>query len=91
MYLQGLEHTSIQDVPIGKPFNQRGVDELLAMLDVVGLMDWYVNIHDHLPKIEALLQVCPHLTALLCSMVPLHLNVTIHIYLARRSCNLSTR
>lgn len=55
--VQGLEHSSVQDVPISKPFNQKGVDELLAMLDVVGLMDWYVNIHDHLPKIEALLQV----------------------------------
>eukprot|EP00892_Ulva_mutabilis_P001895 jgi/Ulvmu1/11706/UM008_0117.1 len=54
---RGLEHTSVQDVPISKPFHQKGVDELLAMLDVVGLMDWYVNIHDHLPKIEALLQI----------------------------------
>jgi hypothetical protein len=48
-------HATTQELPIGKPYTGAQIDDLLSTLDVLSMMDWYVNLQPHVHKLDALL------------------------------------
>ena len=69
-----------QELPISRPFTASQVDELLANVGSLSLMDWYVNVKPHISKMEALLhnlrQVSSLVTILATRAGELHLQVS---------------
>ena len=47
--LQGMAHSTTQELPVGKPYTATQIDDLLATLDLLGIMDWYVDL---LPQVR---------------------------------------
>jgi hypothetical protein len=41
-------------MPIGKPYTGAQIDDLLGTLNILSMMDWYVNLQPQVHKLEAL-------------------------------------
>lgn len=52
---QGPVHSMAQELPISRPFTAGQVDDLLAAVGALALIDWYVDVKPHIHAMEALL------------------------------------
>ena len=48
-----MAHSTTQELPVGKPYTATQIDDLLATLDLLGIMDWYVDL---LPQVRRALR-----------------------------------